>query len=143
MSDEVLVVGTVPRRTREAVSAVVKALEGAFNTKDPVALGEQFSTDASWTNAMGARLDGRKAVTEFSAPALKGFLSDSYARYDIVKVLEVAPGVVAVNVVQTPTDAVGGPAGGPWGSALYVIAERPDGWKIVAGQNTAVNTPAA
>ncbi|MEU5163909.1 SgcJ/EcaC family oxidoreductase [Streptomyces sp. NPDC020875] len=142
MTQEVLVVGTVSQGTREEVSAVVKALEEAFNTKDAVALGEQFATDASWTNAIGTRLDGRTAITEFSAPALKGFLSDSYARYDITKLLEVAPGVIAVNVVQTPTDATGGPAEGPWGSALYVIAERPDGWKIVAGQNTAVHTPA-
>ncbi|MFE0422227.1 SgcJ/EcaC family oxidoreductase [Streptomyces sp. NPDC058953] len=143
MSNEVLVVGALSPRIQEAVSAVVKALEEAFNTKDPIALGEQFATDASWSNAMGTRLDGRAAITEFSAPALKGFLADSFARYDITKLLEVAPGVVAVNVVQTPTDASGNPVEGPWGSTLYVIAERPDGWKIVAGQNTAVTTSAA
>ncbi|MEU9608077.1 SgcJ/EcaC family oxidoreductase [Streptomyces sp. NPDC048057] len=143
MSNEVLVVGTVSPQTREAVSGVVKALEEAFNAKDGIALGEQFAVDASWSNAMGTRLDGRAAIAEFSGPALKWFLRDSFARYDITKLLEVAPGVIAVNVVQTPTDASGGPVEGPWGSTLYVVAERPDGWKIVAGQNTAVPAKAA
>lgn len=142
MTNEVLVVGAVSPQVREAVSGVVKALEEAFNAKDPIALSEQFAVEASWSNAMGTRLDGREAIAEFSAPALKGFLRESFARYDVVKLLEVAPGVIAVNVVQTPTDATGGPADGPRGSTLYVVAERPDGWKIVAGQNTAVPTPA-
>ncbi|MER6914530.1 SgcJ/EcaC family oxidoreductase [Streptomyces sp. NPDC000594] len=141
MTNETLVVGDISERIRAAVTGVVKALENAFNTKDPIALSEQFSTDASWSNALGTRLDGRAAIAEFSAPALKGFLSDSYARYDIAKLLEVAPGVIAVNVVQTPTDATGAPVAGPWGSTLYVIAERADGWRIVAGQNTAVDAP--
>lgn len=139
MPNEVLVVGTVSWQIQEAVSAVVKALEEAFNTKNPIALGEQFATEASWSNAMGTRLDGRAAITESSAPALKGFLSESFARYEITKLLEIVPGVIAVNVVQTPTDAAGTPVDGVWGSALYVIAERPDGWRIVAGQNTAVS----
>ncbi|MEU5980066.1 SgcJ/EcaC family oxidoreductase [Streptomyces sp. NPDC047315] len=143
MTNEVLVVGAVSPQVREAVSGVVKALEEAFNAKDPSALSEQFAVEASWSNAMGTRLDGREAIAEFSAPALKGFLRDSFARYDVVKLLEVAPGVIAVNVVQTPTDATGGPTDGLRGSTLYVVAERPEGWKIVAGQNTAVSTPAS
>ncbi|MEU2869705.1 hypothetical protein ABZ769_10905 [Streptomyces olivoreticuli] len=49
---------------------------------------------------MGTRLDSREAIAAFSAPAMKGFLRDVYARYDVVK------------------------------------------WKIVVGQNTAVDAPA-
>ncbi|MFF5261949.1 SgcJ/EcaC family oxidoreductase [Actinomadura viridis] len=143
MANGILVVGDIAPETQAAVTGVVKALEKAFNAKDPVALSEQFAHETSWTNAMGVRLDGREVIAESSAPAMKGFLRDSYARYDVVKLLELAPGVIAVNVAQAPTDSEGGPAEGVRGAALYVIAEREDGWKIVAGQNTIVQTPGA
>ncbi|MFF3957032.1 SgcJ/EcaC family oxidoreductase [Streptomyces sp. NPDC001890] len=138
MTIDILVVGTISPETRSAVTGVVKRLERAFNAKDPVALGEQYTEHASWTNARGTRLDGREAIAEFSAPALKSFLRDSFARYDVVKMLEIAPDVIAVNVVQAPTDSTGNPVDGPWGATLYVIAEQADGWRIVAGQNMAV-----
>ncbi|RSN62142.1 SgcJ/EcaC family oxidoreductase [Actinomadura sp. WAC 06369] len=142
MADNVLLVGDVSDETRAAVTGVVKALERAFNTKDAAALAAQFAERTSWSNAMGTRLDGRAAIEEFSAPAMKGFLSDAFARYDVVKMLEIAPEVIAVNVAQQPTDAAGAPVEGAHGATLYVIARGPDGWKIVAGQNTAVE-PAA
>ncbi|WP_068929206.1 SgcJ/EcaC family oxidoreductase [Planobispora rosea] len=143
MTDGILVVGDISAETQAAVTGVVKALEKAFNAKDPVGLSEQFARRTSWSNAMGTRLDSRTAIAESSAPALKGFLRDSYARYDVVKLLEIAPDTVAVNVAQTPTDSSGDPVEGVHGAALYVIARREDGWKIVAGQNTAVEPPPA
>ncbi|MFF2039909.1 SgcJ/EcaC family oxidoreductase [Kitasatospora sp. NPDC058170] len=135
--------GAVPTRTQAEVAGVVRGLEKAFNDKDPVALAGWFAERTSWTNARGTRLDGRAAIAEFSAPAMKGFLSDSYARYEVVKLLEIAPEVIAVNVAQTPTDADGNPVEGARGAALYVVARQEEGWRIVAGQNNAVEAPAA
>ncbi|OLT32414.1 DUF4440 domain-containing protein [Actinomadura sp. CNU-125] len=143
MTTDVLVVGDISDETQAAVTGVVKALEEAFNAKDGSALAAQFAERTSWSNAMGERLDGRAAIEEFSGPALKDFLRDSFARYDVVKMLELAPEVIAVNVAQRPTDVAGVPVEGAHGATLYVIARRPDGWKIVAGQNTAVEAPAA
>ncbi|QES47409.1 DUF4440 domain-containing protein [Streptomyces venezuelae] len=138
MSTDILIVGTISPGTQAAVTAVVKGLEHAFNTKDPVALGEQFTEHASWTNAGGTRLDGRPAIVEFSGPAMKTFLRDSFARYDVAKMLEIAPEVIAVNVVQTRTDSAGNPVDGPQGATLYVITKEADSWRIAAGQNMAV-----
>ncbi|GAA2384665.1 hypothetical protein GCM10010420_03690 [Streptomyces glaucosporus] len=143
MTNEILVVGAISPETRAAVTEVVKRLEKAFNAKDPVALSECFAREASWTNAMGTRLDGREAIAEFSAPAMKGFLRDSHARYDIVKLLEITPDVIAVNVSQTPTDRSGEPVEGTRGATLHVIARGADGWRIAAGQNTAIDPPSA
>ncbi len=143
MADDIIVVGDITQEAREAVTSVVKALENAFNTKDPIALSEQFAEETSWSNARGMRFDGRTAILEFSRPAMKDFLRDSYARYDVVKLLELAPDVIAVNVTQTPTDKEGAPIQDIGGSAFYVISRRQNGWKIVAGQNTPVeHTPA-
>ncbi|MFC5666194.1 SgcJ/EcaC family oxidoreductase [Kitasatospora misakiensis] len=143
MAGEVLVVGDVAADVRAAVTGVVTALEDAFNRKDAAALGAQFGERASWTNARGLRLDGRAAIAEFSRPAMESFLRDSYARYEVVKLLAIAEDVVAVNVAQTPTDASGTPVEGPHGAALYVVARQADGWRIVAGQNNAVDAPSA
>lgn len=143
MTSDILVVGAISPETQAAVTGVVKDLEKAFNAKDPVALGAQFTEDASWTNAKGTRLDGREAITEFSAPALKSFLRDSFARYDVVKMLEIRPDVIAVNVEQTPTDSAGDPVPAPRGVTLYVITRQADGWYIAAGQNMAVDLPPA
>ncbi|MFB6812937.1 SgcJ/EcaC family oxidoreductase [Streptomyces sp. NPDC056347] len=139
MTSGILVVGTIPPGTQDAVIGVVKGLEKAFNEKDPVALGGQYAEYASWTNARGTRLDGRQEIFESGAVALKSFLRDSFARYDVVKMLEAAPGVIAVNVVQIPVDSAGRAVDGTQGATLYVIAEQADGWHIVAGQNMAVD----
>ncbi|MFD0349506.1 hypothetical protein ACFQ0M_32705 [Kitasatospora aburaviensis] len=72
---------------------------------------------------------------------MKGLLRDAYARYDVVRLLAVAPGVIAVNVRQTPTDRDDNVVESAWGAALYVIARREGGWRIVAGQNNAVDAP--
>ncbi|MET8831862.1 SgcJ/EcaC family oxidoreductase [Streptomyces sp. NPDC004610] len=144
MSSNVLVVGAISPKTQAAVTGVVKGLERAFNTKDAVALGARFTEHASWTNAMGRRLDGREAIVAFSGPAMEGFLRDSFARYEVRKMLETGPGVIVVNVIQTPTDSAGEPVPGPQGVALYVITGQGEDWLIAAGQNMAVETsPAA
>jgi len=141
MSD-VLKVGAIAPEVEAAVTGVVKALEKAFNAKDAVGLSEQFARRTSWTNAMGTRLDDRETIAETSVLALKEHLRDSYAHYEVVKLMEIAPEVIAVNVAQTPTDRAGEPVEGARGAALYVIARQDDGWKIVAGQNTIVASPA-
>ncbi|MFJ4874886.1 SgcJ/EcaC family oxidoreductase [Streptomyces sp. NPDC088745] len=143
MTNDTLVVGDIPADTQAAVIRVVKDLQDAFNAHDGDALAAQFGVRASWTNAVGRRLDGREEIAEFSGPALKGFLGDVYARYDVVKLLAVADGVVGVNVHQTPTDSAGNSVEGPQGVTTYVIARQEDGWKIVVGQNSAVDAPPA
>ncbi|MEU6212795.1 SgcJ/EcaC family oxidoreductase [Streptomyces sp. NPDC047023] len=141
MTKDALAAGTVSSEVQDAVAGVVKSLEQAFNTKDAVALGAQFTDSASWTNARGTRLDGRSAIVEFSAPAMEGFLREAFARYEVVRMLEIAPGVIGVNVVQTPIDRAGARVDGPWGATLYVVVKEIDGWRIAAGQNMPVDPP--
>jgi uncharacterized protein (TIGR02246 family) len=135
MPAEVVVVGTVSQKTRADVIGVVKALEESVNDHDPVALSGLYAEASSWSTVMGKRLDSREAILEFAVPTMRGALN-AYARYDVVKLLEIRPDVIAVNVVQTPTDSAGTPVEGARGATLYIIAEERDGWKIVAGQNT-------
>lgn len=140
MGEAILVAGEVPAEDREAATAVVKGLEEAFNAHDAAALSACFAAEASWTNAAGMRLDGRGAIAEFGGRAFQGPLRDAYARYEVVKLLAIAPGVVGVNVRQIPTDRAGRAVDGPRGAATYVIAREQGSWRIVVGQNNAVTT---
>ncbi|WP_017624144.1 YybH family protein [Nocardiopsis chromatogenes] len=138
MAEGIVVAGDVPTEERQAAMAVVKDLEEAFNAHDAVALSACFAEEASWTNAAGMRLDGREAIAGFGGPAFRGPLREAYARYEVVKLLAVAPGVVGVNVRQVPTDGAGRTVEGPRGVTTCVIARDQGVWRIVVGQNNAV-----
>lgn len=139
MTGTPLIVGPITDTDRAGATAAVHALEHAFNTNDADALGALYTDQASWTNAAGTRLDGRAQITDFAKKAMAGFLADSRARYEVVKLLSLAPGLIAANVHQTPVDAAGEPAEGPHGRALYILTRTPQGWLIAAGQNSALD----
>lgn len=126
---------TVTPEMTEAAHAVISSLEGAFNRHDPVAISEHFAEEAAWATVMGKELAGREEIAEFGHTVIKN-LANSYARYDITRLVALAPDVVAVRTQQRPVDADGAPADAPAGAGLYVIARRGDSWLIVAGQIT-------
>ncbi|MFE6309359.1 SgcJ/EcaC family oxidoreductase [Nocardiopsis sp. NPDC057823] len=134
-----MTVGPITDTDRTDATATIHALQDAFNTNDPHALGALYTDHASWTNAAGTRLDGRTQITAFAEKAMTGPLADSRARYDVVKLLALSPDLIAANVHQTPVDTTGHPAPGPHGRALYILARTPHGWRIAAGQNTAID----
>ncbi|MFL1380191.1 MULTISPECIES: SgcJ/EcaC family oxidoreductase [unclassified Nocardiopsis] len=139
MTGTPLTVGPLTDTDRADATAAVHALEHAFNTNDPDALGALYTDHASWTNAAGTRLDGRREITDFARKAMTGLLADSRARYEVVKLLSLAPDLIAANVHQTPVDTTGAPAEGAHGRALYILTRTPHGWRIAAGQNTAID----
>jgi uncharacterized protein (TIGR02246 family) len=126
-----------------AARAVVASLQDAFNAHDPVAISEHFADQAAWATVMGHELAGREEIAAFGASVMDR-LAGSYARYEVTRTLPLATDVIAVRVRQVPTTATGEPTDEPRGAALYVVARRHGGWRIVAGQVTfLVETPAA
>jgi uncharacterized protein (TIGR02246 family) len=124
-----------------AARAAVAALADAFNAHDPAALAACYADEAAWATVMGQELSGRAEVEAFARTVLAGALTDSYARYDVTRLVPLAPDVVAARVWQTPVDADGTPTDAPRGAALYVVARRPgaaagEPWEIRAGQVT-------
>jgi uncharacterized protein (TIGR02246 family) len=127
----------VTQEMSEAAHAVISSLEAAFNRHDPVAISEHFAEEAAWATVMGKELAGREEIAEFGRSIIEN-LANSYARYDITRLVALAPDVVAVRTRQHPIDADGAPTDAPGGAGLYVIARRGDSWRIVAGQITFV-----
>jgi uncharacterized protein (TIGR02246 family) len=129
------------RYEQEAVAlGIVKAVQDAFNAHDPEALSAHFSEQAVWTNVFGTTVVGRRQIAEFGRRVIAR-MADQYARYDIIGITPIRPDVLAVNILQTPTDSDGNEVEGAQGAPLYVIAREPSGWKIVAGHNTFVAEP--
>ncbi|GAA2914090.1 hypothetical protein GCM10020221_07230 [Streptomyces thioluteus] len=127
--------------TEEAVRGVVRDLQDAFNAKDADALGAVYARDATWTNVMGMRADGREAIAE-AARKVFPVLADQFVRYEVLRMSPVRPDVIVVNVLQHPVTESGEPVEGAKGAPLYVISAEEDGWKISAGVNVLVGGPA-
>lgn len=127
----------VTQEMSEAAHTVISSLEAAFNRHGVVAISEHFAEEAAWATVMGKELAGREEIAEFGRTVIQN-LADSYARYDITRLVALAPDVVAIRTQQRPVDADGAPTDAPGGAGLYVIARRGDRWPIVAGQITFV-----
>jgi len=130
----------VSAEAREAATLLVASLQDAFNAHDPDAISEHFAEEAAWATVMGKELAGRQEIAEFGRSVMDA-MADSYVRYDVTRIVAVAPDVVAVRVLQTPTTRDGALPTAQRGAGLYVIARRGDAWKICAGQITFVGNP--
>lgn len=134
---------TLERRAKKdhaaAARRLVRAMQDAFNARDPQAMVRHLSADATWTNPLGTRVKGRDAV-ERLARRMLATSGQGFARYEIVDVMAVRPDVGIVNLRQVPVDEAGNALPHPAAVPIYVIARQHDGWKIVAGQNTLIST---
>jgi uncharacterized protein (TIGR02246 family) len=118
-----------------AADAVISSLQQAFNDHDAVAISEHFAEEAAWATVMGKELAGRAEIADFGRSVMER-LASSYARYDITRLVVLAPYVVAIRTLQRPVDESGLETDASRAAGLYVIAHRDGGWKIVAGQIT-------
>ncbi len=127
-------------RKLAAVKAVIASLEAAQQHEDVDGFVGLFHPDATWVTGGGRRLIGRDQIAAFTRTVLPGAMADSTASYEVVHVVFVRPDVAIVAVRQRPTALNGRPLEGqPEGRPTYVMATDDAGaWKLVAGQNTAV-----
>ncbi len=124
----------------KAARELIASLQDAFNAHDPEAISEHFADEAAWATVMGKELAGRQEIAEFGR-SMMHLMTESYARYEVTRLLALAPDVVAARVLQTPVTPDGRPSDAPSGAGLYVIAKQGDTWKVRAGQITFVESP--
>jgi uncharacterized protein (TIGR02246 family) len=125
----------VTHEMRMAAEALIRSLQEAFNAHDPVAISEHYAEEAALGTVMGQELSGRAEVAQFASGIIESF-ANSYARYDITRLVALAPDVVAVRAIQTPVDVDGIEVDEPKAAGLWVVAQRGSQWKIVAQQHT-------
>ena len=124
---------------RAAAESLVARVEEAQQREDVDAFLDLFRDDALWTTAHGKRLVGLAEIGPFTRSVLPGAMAESTATYRVTQVVRIRPDVAAVHVRQQPVTLDGTPIPDqPEGRPIYVIAREPEGWRIVAAQNTQV-----
>lgn len=125
----------------EAIKQVVATIEHSQQNELPAEFVSLFRQDAIWTTAHGKRLFGRDVISDFTYKVLPGAMKDSTATYEVEHVLFIRPDVAAVKVRQQPVTLDGKPIEGESeGSPLYVMAREDGQWRLVACQNTIVQS---
>ena len=123
----------------DELAAIVARLEHAQQHEDVDAFIELFREDAVWTTGHGRRLVGRAEIEAFTREVLPGAMSTSTATYSVTQIVHIRPDVAAVQVRQQPVALDGNPLPDvAEGRPTYVLSREPQGWQIVAAQNTGV-----
>nr|WP_042186260.1 SgcJ/EcaC family oxidoreductase [Kibdelosporangium sp. MJ126-NF4]CEL17166.1 hypothetical protein [Kibdelosporangium sp. MJ126-NF4]CTQ91605.1 hypothetical protein [Kibdelosporangium sp. MJ126-NF4] len=121
----------------DAIKQVIATLEHAQRNELPDEFVALFREDAIWTTGHGKRLTGRDEISEFTHQVLPGAMRDTTAEYKVVDILFIRPDVAAVKA-RARYLTLDGEQIGNEGTPLYVMSKEPDGWKLVACQNTEV-----
>jgi uncharacterized protein (TIGR02246 family) len=125
--------------------AVVGRFIDAWNGHDMHALGDLFADDADFIDVFGNWFKGRTAFEQVLAQRHRSVFAESRFTRKDVAVRQVSPGLAIVHAVIELAGATS-PGGQPLAPALGVMGyvmerEGPEGWRILAFQNTAVMPP--
>jgi uncharacterized protein (TIGR02246 family) len=120
---------------------VVDLFVRAWNGHDMKALGDLFADDADFIDVFGNWFKGRAAFEPALAQRHRSVFENSRFTRKDVAVRRVSPGLAIVHAVIELAGATS-PGGQPLAAALGVMSyvmerEGPDGWRILAFQNTA------
>ena len=121
---------------REAVAAIVKELENAWNAADGARFGKSFTEDADFVTIRAEHMRTREAIAKGHQGIFDTIYKGSTVRYDVGSLRLIAPGVMLAHV-KTHLKAPTGPLAGEHGSLFtLVLVKEQDAWRIAAFHNT-------
>jgi uncharacterized protein (TIGR02246 family) len=118
----------------------VAELERTQRQEDVAGFLDLVDPLAVWVTSGGKRLTGLEAISDFTRQVLPGAMANGSVNYAVEHVLFIAPDVALTAVRQQYVDLAGSPTAA--GLPSYVWRRTGEGWRIVAGQNTAAEEPA-
>ncbi len=126
--------------------APARAMMAAWNAHDMKAMSEVFTLDAEWINVVGMRWVGRDQIM-FAHTAFHNTMFKTNQQAVLSLTTRRLSPDIAILFMEAEQDAYMTPSGHEQAKALdrltIVVVRRPDGWKIVQGQNTIVDERAA
>ena len=127
----------LPAADRDALSALVRRLQDAWNAADGDAFAADFAEDADFVNVRG---EHHRGDADYIGRAHQGIFDSVYAgstvRYEVLVARELAPGVV-LAVAAATLDAPQGPLQGVNEARITIVMTEEDGrWGISAFHNT-------
>jgi uncharacterized protein (TIGR02246 family) len=132
------------KSVEQAVGALARALETAWNRHDARALAEPFAEDADFTNVFGMLATGRTAIEALHAPLFKVMFQDSRLAILDTRVRMIRSDVVAVDVKWAMTGARD-PHGNPWpertGLLNWIVTKHGERWLVDVSHNMDLPSP--
>ena len=129
-----------------AVTAVVRSFADTWNRHDMAAFGQLFAQDAQFVNVVGSWWKGRAAIQGAHEFTHSNMFKDSRLTVEAtevrfpVKEIAIARSKWSLQGHTTPEGAALPPRNG---ILVNVLAQSPDGWKIIDSQNTDIVDGAA
>jgi uncharacterized protein (TIGR02246 family) len=128
-----------PTDDARTLVALVATLEDTQRHEDVEGFLSLFDESAVWVTGGGRRLVGLTAIDAFTRAVLPGGMAGGSVNYVVEHVSFFTPDVALTAVRQQYTDHAGKPLDDAAGSPSYVWRRTGGAWKMVAGQNTAVD----
>ena len=126
--------------------APARAMMAAWNAHDMKAMSEVFTPDADWINVVGMHWVGRDQIMFAHTAFHTTMFKTNQQTLVSLSTRQLSPDI-AVLLMEAEQDAYTTPSGHEQPKALdrltIVVVRRPDGWKILHGQNTIVDERAA
>ncbi|MDF2234887.1 SgcJ/EcaC family oxidoreductase [Albimonas sp. CAU 1670] len=111
----------------------------AWSAHDAAALGALFATDADFVNVTGLWWHGAERIARVHGVAFKTYFAGAVLTEERLETRALGPGA-ALARVRVRMEGQRGPDGAPGGprrAMLLLVAQaRPEGWRLVAAQNT-------
>jgi uncharacterized protein (TIGR02246 family) len=120
------------------VSDLIGDLEKAWNAADGAGFARPFAEDADFVNIRGEHFRTRDAIAEGHQIIFNTIYKGSVVRYQVIRVREIAPGVLLAHVKSTLKAPTGPLAGEHRSLFTVVLVQGQDAWRIAAFHNTLV-----
>ena len=123
---------------REAVLAIVKELEAAWNAADGARFAVPFTEDADFVNIRGEHFRTREVIARGHQAIFDTLYKGSTVRNELAALRPIAPDVLLAHIkaeLSVPT----GPLTGQQRSQIsMVLVPQQGGWQIAAFHNTLI-----
>ena len=142
--------GQAAREAADAAARLVEELQAGWDGRDADITNRHFAADILWGSPFGATVHGYEPLHAIHLRLKQQGRGGPASRFELVKVVTPAPGVVLAQVRRAALGPDGQPIEpssdltGPFSEmVLYVLVRRGGTWWVAAGQNTPIQPPPA
>jgi uncharacterized protein (TIGR02246 family) len=137
------------KEATDAVARLVEELQAGWEQHDADVSNRHFAADIMWGSPFGATVYGYEELHAIHVRLKQQSKGGPSSRFEVMKVLALAPGIAAAQVRRVALDPDGQPiepsddvTGSFSEMALYVLVRRDGVWWLAAGQNTPIRSAA-
>jgi uncharacterized protein (TIGR02246 family) len=139
--------GVEAREADSAVARFVEELQSGWDLHDADVSNRRFAADVMWGSPFGEAVQSYDELHAIHVQLKQHHRGGDAARFEVVRVLALAPDVAVAQVRRAALDSNGAPvpvseatSGAFSEMAMYVLVHRNGTWWLAAGQNTLIQS---